>query len=575
MGDSGAIQNLKLNIMIENFSDLFEQTYKTVPMRNGALVDATVVGITNDYVLVNAGMKSDSLIPKSEFIDEQGEFKVQIGDVLKVVLVQFDNEGETVLSRESAKRSEVWEKLESIQESKQTVVGIITGKVKGGFTVEISGVRAFLPGSLIDLRSMRDPSSLEGKSYEFKVIKLDRKRNNIVISRRAVLEEENSAERAATLEGLQESQVLKGTVKNLTDYGAFIELGGIDGLLHKTDMSWSRVNHPSECLQVGDEVTVIVLKIDRDRGRVSLGMKQLAQDPWVGLAQEFPKGSKILGKVTNITDYGCFVEIKKGVEGLVHQSEMDWTNKNIPPSKIVQVGQDVQVMVLEIDEERRRISLGIKQCISNPWEDFVSKHKKGEVISGVIKSITDFGIFVGLDGDIDGLVHTSDISWTVPGEVAIRDYKKGQQISAVILAMDAERERISLGIKQLQEDGFSGFAEANPKGSVVKGKVVEIDAKAAKVELATDVFGTLRASEISASEKVADARNVLKEGDEVEAKITNLDRKNRTIALSIKALEAQNEAELTKEYSRKAEGSGATLGDLLKEQMGNASKDEE
>lgn len=561
--------------MTEKFADLFEQTFKTIPMRNGSLVDATVVGITNEYVLVNAGMKSDSLIPKSEFIDEQGEFKVQIGDSLKVVLVQFDNEGETVLSRESAKRSEVWEKLENIQESKQTVVGIVTGKVKGGFTVEISGVRAFLPGSLIDLRSMRDPSSLEGKSYEFKVIKLDRKRNNIVISRRAVLEEENSAERAATLEGLHETQVLKGTVKNLTDYGAFIELGGIDGLLHKTDMSWSRVNHPSECLQVGDEVTVIVLKIDRDRGRVSLGMKQLDQDPWVGLAQEFPKGSKILGKVTNITDYGCFVEIKKGVEGLVHQSEMDWTNKNIPPNKIVQVGQDVQVMVLEIDEERRRISLGIKQCISNPWENFVSQHKKGEVISGVIKSITDFGIFVGLDGDIDGLVHTSDISWTVAGEVAIRDYKKGQQMSAVILAMDAERERISLGVKQLQDDGFSGFAEAHPKGSVVKGKVVEIDAKSAKIELATEVFGTLRASEISANEKVADARNVLKEGDEVEAKITNVDRKNRSISLSIKALEAQNEAELTKEYSRKNEGSGATLGDILKEQMDNASKDEE
>lgn len=551
----------------ENFADLFEKSIPNTPLRSGTIIDATVIGVDHNFIVVNAGLKSESLIAKNEFIDEQGQININVGDVVKVALIQFDNNGETILSRETAKRSEAWERLELCLENKSTVIGIITGRVKGGMTVEISGLRAFLPSSLIDTRSSRDASSLEGKPLEFKVIKLDKKRNNIVVSRRAVLDEENSAERASTLENINEGQVLQGTVKNLTDYGAFVDLGGIDGLLHKTDISWSRVNHPGEVLNVGDELTVIILKIDRERGRVSLGMKQLAQDPWVGLTTEFPKGAKLKGQVTNITDYGCFVEIKKGVEGLVHQSEMDWTNKNIPPNKLVQVGQEVEVMILDIDEERRRISLGLKQCIPNPWEEFAGRHNKGDQLIGTIKSITDFGIFIGLEGEIDGLVHASDISWTVPGETAIRDYKKGQEITVVILAMDPERERISLGIKQLETDHFSSYAEEHPKGSVVDSTVKEVEGKNISVELAPEVVAQIRSSEVEKEPHLAE----LSVGTTLSVKIIQIDKKNRSIMVSTHT--DPTEAELTLEYSKQSEGAKTTLGDIFKEQMENQSKE--
>lgn len=559
----------------ENFATLLEQSLQDLHLRPGAVLEGTVVEMTSDYVIVNAGLKAESPIARNEFLNMEGECEVSVGDTTNVVLVQYDDEdGDTVLSRELAKRAEVWDELGRAQTANATIYGMVTGKVKGGFTVEIQGLRAFLPGSLVDVRPQRDIVGLEGKSIELKVIKLDKKRNNIVVSRRAVMEAESSAEREATLEGIHEGKVVKGVVKNLTDYGAFVDLGGIDGLLHKTDMAWSRINHPSEVLNVSDEINVMVLKLDRERGRVSLGLKQLDEDPWVGLATEYPKGATLRGEVTNVTDYGCFVEIRRGVEGLVHQSEMDWTNKNVPPNKIVQLGDEIEVMVLEIDEERRRISLGIKQCQSNPWQAFTEVHKKGEKITGKIKSITDFGVFIGLEGNIDGLVHLSDISWD-EGDDVIRDFKKNQEIEAVILAMDPERERISLGIKQLDSDPFTAFIDAHGKGTIVDGKVIEVDAKVATIELAEEVTGTLRATEIS-RERIEDVRTALKEGDDVKVKILTIDKKNRTLSLSIKAQEEHTEAELTREYAKKSSDAApnTTLGDLLKGKMDTDNEDD-
>ncbi|MCW5588629.1 MAG: 30S ribosomal protein S1 [Legionellales bacterium] len=559
--------------MSENFAQLLEESFKNVDMKIGSIVKATVVNIDHDSVTVAAGLKSESIIPIQQFKKDNGELEVILGDQVDVAIESFeDGYGETILSRERARRAEAWTELAKCHESKQTVLGIISGKVKGGFTVELNGIRAFLPGSLVDVRPVRDPSYLEGKELEFKVIKIDKKRNNVVVSRRSVVEEENSAERFAMLEKLSEGQEVVGIIKNLTDYGAFVDLGGIDGLLHITDMSWKRIKHPSELVNVGEEVRVKILKFDRDKNRVSLGMKQLGDDPWSDLIRRYPEGARLSGKVTNLTDYGCFVEIETGVEGLVHVSEMDWTNKNIHPSKVVQLGDVVEVMVLDIDEERRRISLGIKQCKENPWKVFADNHTKGEKCSGKIKSITDFGIFIGLEGGIDGLIHLSDISWDVTGEEAVRHYKKGDEVETVILAIDAERERISLGIKQLADDPFTTFAEANPKGRFVKGKVTEVDAKGATIELAENVVGTLKATEIS-REKVSDARSVLNVGDEVEAKITNIDRKTRSITLSIKAKDTQEEAAALKQYTRSSDSApSATLGDLLKEQMDNQEK---
>ncbi|GAB4392209.1 MAG: 30S ribosomal protein S1 [Gammaproteobacteria bacterium] len=558
---------------VENFAHLLEESITKVDFRPGSVLDAKVLEVGSDYVTVSAGLKSESIIPRNEFLNQDGELEVNKGDYTKVAVIQFDEQGYTLLSRENAKRAEAWIGLAQAHEDGAVVRGIVSGTVKGGFTVDINSIRAFLPGSLVDVQTgvSRGPASIKvGEVHEFKVIKLDRKRNNIVVSRKAVLQQENSAEREAILEGLHEGKVIKGTIKNLTDYGAFVDLGGIDGLLHRTDIAWSRVNHPSEVLKVGDEVEVMVLKLDRERCRVSLGMKQLATDPWVGLAAEYPKGARLKGKVTNVTDYGCFVEVREGVEGLVHQSEMDWTNKNVAPSKVVAVGQEVEVMVLEIDEERRRISLGIKQTQANPWDTFATSHEKGQKISGKIKSITDFGIFIGLDGDIDGLVHLSDISWAESGETAIRNYKKGQEIEALILAIDAERERISLGIKQLEKNDFGSYIEAHGKGSSVTGKVIEVELKSATVELAPEVFGSIPATEVS-RERVEDVHSVLNVGEEIEAKIINIDRKNRTITLSIKAHETAQEAKIKREYSKKAveSAAGATLGDILKEQMSN------
>ncbi len=553
--------------MTESFAELFEQTISQQSLRPGDIVKAKVVAILDNAVLVNAGLKTESVIPIEQFKNEDGELEVAVGDEVDVAIEAVeDGWGETRLSREKAKRAETWNFLEQAFENNETVTGKIVDKVKGGFTVDINGVRAFLPGSLVDVRPVRDPGYLEGKDLEFKVIKIDRKRNNVVVSRRAVVEAEYSAEREALLENLKEGAVLKGIVKNLTDYGAFVDLGGIDGLLHITDMAWKRVKHPSEVVNIGDEIEVKVLKFDRERNRVSLGLKQLGEDPWVDIARRYPVGTRVFGKVTNITDYGCFVEIEEGVEGLVHVYEMDWTNKNIHPSKIVQVGDEVEVMVLDIDEERRRISLGIKQCQPNPWEEFAANHKKGERITGKIKSITDFGIFIGLEGGIDGLVHLSDISWNEPGEEAIRKFKKGDEIETVILAIDPERERISLGIKQLEQDPVSNFLATHEKGSIVKGVVKEVDAKGAVVELEDGVEGYLRASELS-RERVEDARNVLKPGDEVEAKFIGMDRKNRTINLSIKAKDYAEEAEALESYGASAGPATTTLGDLLKEQM--------
>ncbi len=559
--------------MSESFKELFEQSICGAQFYPGAIISAKVIDIDDDYVTLNAGLKSEGIVAVEEFYDKDGALEVSIGDTVEVALDSVeDGHGETLLSREKAKRQEAWRKLSKCHENNETVTGLISGKVKGGFTVEIGTIRAFLPGSLVDVRPVRDPSYLEGKELEFKVIKMDLKRNNIVVSRRAVVEEESSADRQALLESLHDGQELHGIVKNLTDYGAFIDLGGIDGLLHITDISWKRVKHPSELLSVGQDVKVKVLSFDSERNRVSLGMKQLGNDPWVDLVERYPLNKKLQGKVTNITDYGCFVEIEEGVEGLVHMSEMDWTNKNVHPSKVVSMGDVVDVMVLEIDEERRRISLGMKQCVGNPWQQFAATHNKGQKVSGKIRSITDFGIFIGLDGEIDGLVHLSDISWTVAGEEAVKQFKKGQELEAVILAIDPERERISLGLKQLEGDTFTSFVDEYTKGAIVKGKVVAVDAKSVTVALSDDVTGTIRASELS-DERVDDATTLVKEGDEIEAKIMNVDRKNRSIALSVKAKDAQDEAEAIKKYSRTEGSSTTTLGDLLKEKM--ASKEGE
>ncbi len=527
--------------MTESFAQLFEESLKEIETRPGSIVRGVVVAIDKDVVLVDAGLKSESAIPAEQFKNAQGELEIQVGDEVDVALDAVeDGFGETLLSREKAKRHEAWITLEKAYEDAETVTGVINGKVKGGFTVELNGIRAFLPGSLVDVRPVRDTLHLEGKELEFKVIKLDQKRNNVVVSRRAVIESENSAERDQLLENLQEGMEVKGIVKNLTDYGAFVDLGGVDGLLHITDMAWKRVKHPSEIVNVGDEITVKVLKFDRERTRVSLGLKQLGEDPWVAIAKRYPEGTKLTGRVTNLTDYGCFVEIEEGVEGLVHVSEMDWTNKNIHPSKVVNVGDVVEVMVLDIDEERRRISLGLKQCKANPWQQFAETHNKGDRVEGKIKSITDFGIFIGLDGGIDGLVHLSDISWNVAGEEAVREYKKGDEIAAVVLQVDAERERISLGVKQLAEDPFNNWGALNKKGAIVTGKVTAVDAKGATVELADGVEGYLRASEAS-RDRVEDATLVLSVGDEVEAKFTGVDRKNRAISLSVRAKDEADE----------------------------------
>ena len=539
--------------MTESFAQLFEESLKEIETRPGSIVRGVVVAIDKDVVLVDAGLKSESAIPAEQFKNAQGELEIQVGDEVDVALDAVeDGFGETLLSREKAKRHEAWITLEKAYEDAETVTGVINGKVKGGFTVELNGIRAFLPGSLVDVRPVRDTLHLEGKELEFKVIKLDQKRNNVVVSRRAVIESENSAERDQLLENLQEGMEVKGIVKNLTDYGAFVDLGGVDGLLHITDMAWKRVKHPSEIVNVGDEITVKVLKFDRERTRVSLGLKQLGEDPWVAIAKRYPEGTKLTGRVTNLTDYGCFVEIEEGVEGLVHVSEMDWTNKNIHPSKVVNVGDVVEVMVLDIDEERRRISLGLKQCKSNPWQLFAETHNKGDRVEGKIKSITDFGIFIGLDGGIDGLVHLSDISWNVAGEEAVREYKKGDEIAAVVLQVDAERERISLGVKQLAEDPFNNYISMNKKGVIVTGKVTAVDAKGATVELADGVEGYLRASEAS-RDRVEDATLVLNVGDEVEAKFTGVDRKNRVVSLSVRAKDEADEKDAIAVVNNKQE----------------------
>ncbi|EHM47113.1 30S ribosomal protein S1 [Yokenella regensburgei] len=539
--------------MTESFAQLFEESLKTIETRPGSIVRGVVVAIDKDVVLVDAGLKSESAIPAEQFKNAAGELEIQVGDEVDVALDAVeDGFGETLLSREKAKRHEAWITLEKAYEDAETVTGVINGKVKGGFTVELNGIRAFLPGSLVDVRPVRDTLHLEGKELEFKVIKLDQKRNNVVVSRRAVIESENSAERDQLLENLQEGMEVKGIVKNLTDYGAFVDLGGVDGLLHITDMAWKRVKHPSEIVNVGDEITVKVLKFDRERTRVSLGLKQLGEDPWVAIAKRYPEGTKLTGRVTNLTDYGCFVEIEEGVEGLVHVSEMDWTNKNIHPSKVVNVGDVVEVMVLDIDEERRRISLGLKQCKSNPWQQFAETHNKGDRVEGKIKSITDFGIFIGLDGGIDGLVHLSDISWNVAGEEAVREYKKGDEIAAVVLQVDAERERISLGVKQLAEDPFNNWVALNKKGAIVNGKVTAVDAKGATVELADGVEGYLRASEAS-RDRVEDATLVLSVGDDVEAKFTGVDRKNRAISLSVRAKDEADEKDAIASVNNKQE----------------------
>jgi small subunit ribosomal protein S1 len=554
--------------MTESFAQMFEESLASQKIKPGSILMGRVVEVGEDFVIVNAGLKSEAVISSDQFKNDRGEIEVVVGDDVEVALDSVeDGSGETRLSREKAKRARTWSRLEAAFEKQEIVKGIINGRVKGGFTVEIDFVRAFLPGSLVDVRPVRDPSYLEGKVLEFKVIKLDQKRNNVVVSRRAVVEQEYSAERTELLEKLQEGAVIKGTVKNLTDYGAFVDLGGIDGLLHITDMAWKRVKHPSEVVNVGDEIDVRILKFDRERQRVSLGIKQLGNDPWMQIGRRYPTGTRLFGKVTNIADYGCFVEIEEGVEGLVHVSEMDWTNKNVNPSKVVHIGQEVEVMVLDIDEERRRISLGIKQCQANPWKEFSDNSNRGDKVSGQIKSITDFGIFIGLNGGIDGLVHLSDISWDVPGEEAVRNYQKGQQLEAMVLSIDPERERISLGIKQLAKDPFSAWIAEHPKNTIVVGTVREVDAKGAIIDLGGGVEGHLRASELS-RDRVEDARTVLKVGDEVEAKFTNVDRKSRNIALSIKAKEIHEENEAVQSYRTGESSSGTSLGDLLKEQIG-------
>jgi small subunit ribosomal protein S1 len=553
--------------MTESFAEMFEESLVKQNLTRGSVVTGTVVDIQSDSVIVNAGLKSEGIIPIEEFRNAAGELEIEIGDEVEVSLEAVeDGFGETKLSREKAKRDEVWRRLEKAFENEDIIKGVISGKVKGGFTVDIEEIRAFLPGSLVDVRPVRDPVFLEGKELEFKLIKLDQRRNNVVVSRRAVVETEFSAEREALLENLQEGITVKGIVKNLTDYGVFVDLGGIDGLLHITDMAWKRVKHPSEIVNVGDEIDVKVLKFDRERNRVSLGMKQLGTDPWSDLARRYPANSRLFGKVTNIADYGCFVEIEEGVEGLVHVSEMDWTNKNVNPSKTVHIGQEVEVMVLDIDEERRRISLGIKQCYPNPWDEFGATRNKGDLVKGTIKSITDFGIFIGMEGDIDGLVHLSDISWHEPGEEAVRKFAKGDEIEAVVLSVDPERERISLGIKQLEKDPFSNFVAEHSKGSIVKGTVREVDAKAAIIDLGDGVDGTLRASELS-RDRIEDARSLLSVGDEVEAKFMGVDRKSRAIMLSVKAKDSEDEAAMMQDYGAGAAEATTNLGDVLKKQM--------
>jgi len=554
--------------MSESFAELFEQSQVEAKMEPGTIVTGLVVEIRSDFVVVNAGLKSEGVIPADQFFGADGALEVAVGDEVDVALDAVeDGYGETRLSREKAKRARAWDELEKACEDSVNITGIISDKVKGGFTVDISTIRAFLPGSLVDVRPVRDTSYLEGKPLEFKVIKVDRRRNNVVVSRRAVVEIENSAERDELLSNLKEGATVKGLVKNLTDYGAFIDLGGIDGLLHITDMAWRRVKHPSEVVNIGDEIEVKVLKFDRERTRVSLGLKQLGEDPWVDIARRYPENSRLFGKVTNIADYGCFAEIEEGVEGLVHVSEMDWTNKNVHPSKVVHLGQEVEVMVLDIDEDRRRISLGMKQCASNPWEEFAATRNKNDRVSGTIKSITDFGIFIGLDGGIDGLVHLSDLSWDLPGEEAVRNYKKGDELETVVLAVDAERERISLGVKQMAQDPFSSFVAENAKGTIVTGKIIEMDARNVTIALMEGVEGIMRASEIS-RDPVDDARKVLKEEDDVEAMIVGVDRKRRVINLSIKAKESEDEAAVLQEYAAENEVTATTkFGDLLKEQL--------
>jgi small subunit ribosomal protein S1 len=552
--------------MTESFAELFEQSIASQRIRPGTILNGLIVEVGQDYVIVNVGLKSEAVIPADQFKNEKGEIEVTVGETVEVALDSVeDGSGETRLSREKAKRARTWTRLETAFEKQEIVIGIITGRVKGGFTVEIDNVRAFLPGSLVDVRPVRDPSYLENKPLEFKVIKLDQKRNNVVVSRRAVVEQEYSAERSALLDNLQEGAAVKGVVKNLTDYGAFVDLGGIDGLLHITDMAWKRVKHPSEVVKVGEEIDVRILKFDRERQRVSLGLKQLGADPWQNIARRYPANTRLFGKVTNIADYGCFVEIEEGVEGLVHVSEMDWTNKNVNPAKVVHVGQEVEVMVLDIDEERRRISLGVKQCKANPWKDFAENYNRGDKVSGQIKSITDFGIFIGLAGGIDGLVHLSDISWDMPGEEAVRSYQKAQQVDAMVLSIDPERERISLGIKQLAKDPFSAYIAEHPKGSIVTGVVREVDAKGAIIDLGNGVDGQLRASELS-RDRVEDARLLLKVGQEIEARFTGVDRKGRSISLSVKAKDIHEEQEAMQNY-RTDSPTGTSLGDLLKEQI--------
>ncbi|MBQ0720338.1 MAG: 30S ribosomal protein S1 [Gammaproteobacteria bacterium] len=556
--------------MSESFAELFEESLQTVEMAPGSIVTGVIIDIDKDWVTVHAGLKSEGVIATEEFFDDNGELSVVIGDEVQVSLETVeDGFGATKLSREKARRAESWIALEAAQTADEVVIGVINGKVKGGFTVDLNGLRAFLPGSLVDVRPMRETSHLEDKPLEFKVIKLDQKRNNVVVSRRAVMEAINSSEREELLNNLEEGVTLKGVVKNLTDYGAFVDLGGIDGLLHITDMSWKRIKHPSEVVNVGDDIDVKVLKFDRERNRVSLGMKQMGEDPWSDIKGRYPEKVKVKATVTNLTDYGCFAELEDGVEGLVHVSEMDWTNKNVHPSKVVQVGEEIEVMVLDIDEERRRISLGMKQCFTNPWDDFGGQHAKGDKISGTIKSITDFGIFIGLDGGIDGLVHLSDISWNETGEDVVRNYKKGDELETVILAIDSERERISLGIKQLADDPFSNFIAENEKGGLIKGVVKEVDVKFATITLGEDIEGLLKASEVS-QDKVEDVRSVLKVGDEIEARVIGTDRKNRVINLSIKAKDMAEEKAAIKDHKKQETDNTATpttIGDLIKAQM--------
>lgn len=555
--------------MSESFAELFAQSRIENKMRPGAIVSARVIEIRPDVVIVNAGLKSEGIIPIEQFHDETGALEVAVGDDVDVALDAIeDGYGETRLSREKAKRKIAWAALEAAHADNATVRGVITERVKGGFTVDIDKVRAFLPGSLVDVRPVRDPAYLEGKSLEFKVIKIDEKRNNVVVSRRAVVESEGSEERDALIKSLQEGALVKGMVKNLTEYGAFLDLGGIDGLLHITDMSWKRVRNPAEVVKIGDELEVRVLKFDRDKNRVSLGLKQTGEDPWLNLARRYPNGARLSGRVTNLADYGCFVELEAGVEGLVHVSEMDWTNKNVHPSRLVHAGQEVEVMILDIDQERRRISLGMKQCVANPWEQFAATHKKGDRIKGVIKSITDFGVFIGLEGGIDGLVHLSDLSWTANPNATVRDLKKGNAVEAVVLAIDAERERISLGVKQLQKDPFSSYIAAHPKGSIVKGQAENVEQRQVTLLLAEGVRGALKASEISLEQKIDDARSVIKQGAELEVKITAIDRKKRSINLSVKARESDDEQAVVRQYKPESAGH-AKLGDLLKEQLDN------